>query len=152
MSVAALDEISRKTVDVAVSKVLTDPDGGFTGGTTEMFPVVLTCDQVQYEEQSIAAGGSKVWTDIPLGSTCSATELAITGGLADASFAWGQPTYTPASVVLADQAGTYAITVTNTITRVRGEIALAKIFDDGGLPGCRRSIPSVLGNMVVHLR
>ena len=56
-----------------------------------------TADAGQIYELAVPADGSATQDNIPVGSVCTATESAPTGGLVDASYALGRhPTYMPA--------------------------------------------------------
>lgn len=135
VSVAATNTISTKTVPVSVTKHVEDPDGGFVAGTEAIFTVTLVCDGVTFPTRQIADGGTTVWTDVPLGAECAASEQSVTGGLADDSFAWGAPRITPTSQELSDVDGDYAFTVVNPVVRRYAELSLVKIVDDGGFTG-----------------
>lgn len=130
VAIVATNAISNKTATVRVNKVVSDPDDGFVN-TAQTFPITLICDGESLATKNVAAGGSASWT-VDLGAECTATEGTVTATLKDASFAWGAPTYAPASVTASDSDGDYAITVTNPVTRVYGEIGLRKIFNNGG--------------------
>ncbi|KRA25490.1 hypothetical protein ASD65_14490 [Microbacterium sp. Root61] len=135
VNVAVVNAISTKTGSVSVTKTVVDPDGGFSGADNAIFPMVLTCDAQQLPTKTVAAGGTVTWADVPLGATCAVSELAISGGLKDASFQWSAPTYAPESVTVGTPGGTSTLAVTNTITRVYGQIGVTKTFDDGGFTG-----------------
>lgn len=133
VQVNATNTISRKTVNLTVTKTVVAPDGGFVDAGMA-FPVTVTCDNVALGTKNLTNGGSATWAG-DLGSTCSASEAQVTGGLADASFAWGPVDVNPSSVTLDSVNGQYSIAVTNTVTRVYGQIALRKVFDNGGFSG-----------------
>lgn len=146
VSVTATNAISAKSGSLTVSKQVTQLDGGFVGGDRALFPMTLTCVDpvsgasgvVPVSPQSVGDGGSYTWHNIPLGAECSVQEGSIGDadgdGLKDASFAWNAPTYSAAHVSVVDSE-TREIVVTNTLRRVYGEIALTKVFDDGGYVG-----------------
>ena len=146
VSVTATNAISAKNGALTVSKQVTQLDGGFVGGDRALFPMTLTCvDPVSGDSgvvpgspQSIADGGSYTWDNVPLGAVCSVQEGSIGdadgNGLKDASFAWDEPSYSVTDVEVVDTE-TREIVVTNTLRRVYGEIALTKVFDDGGYTG-----------------
>jgi hypothetical protein len=72
---------------------------------------------------TVAPGSPATVNSIPTGNTCSVTEVTPT---AIPNFTWGTPTYTPASIVISTKAGTFGITVGNSITRDRGTIVIIK--------------------------
>ena len=142
VAVSATNSISARTGSVSVNKTVTQLDGGFVGGTSEIFPMTLTCtdpatgSSAQFgATQTIANDGTATWNDIPIGLVCSVQESAIlAGGLKDASFAWAAPAYSHPDGVTVLESDTPTMTVTNSMVRVYGEIYVAKIFDDGGFP------------------
>ena len=76
---------------------------------------------------------------IPAGRTCLVTETPPTGGLANASFAWGTPTYSTQPVTITDQ-GTATVTITNTVVQNFGTFSVTKtvqnaVPDGGGYVG-----------------
>jgi hypothetical protein len=79
----------------------------------------------------IGDGESASVLGIPTGNTCSVTEVAPTP-IPD--WTWGTITYTPASIIIDDETGTFEIVVGNSITRDRGSLTIVKkvINDDGG--------------------
>ncbi|MDQ6527262.1 DUF5979 domain-containing protein [Nocardioides sp. LHD-245] len=136
VTVQATNTISPREVDVAVTKRVVDPDGGFTGAASTTFQVSLTCAGTTYGPSGVKAGATVSFT-VPLGVSCSASEAPVPAGagLADASFAWSAgPDIAPASVKAAEGSSP-TITVTNTVERVRGPIGLTKIVDEAGHSG-----------------
>ncbi|WP_436700098.1 DUF5979 domain-containing protein [Nocardioides sp. BYT-33-1] len=136
VTVQATNTISRRDAEVTVAKRVVDPDGGFTGAASTTFEVSLTCAGTTYGPREVTAGAEATFT-VPLGATCSASEAPIPAGagLADASFAWSTtPDIAPASVK-ATEGSSPAITVTNTVERVRGAVDLTKIVDEAGHSG-----------------
>lgn len=133
VTVLVTNSISPRTAEVQVTKRVVDPDGGFTGGT---FEVSVTCGPTTYGPKSIGNGQSATFT-VPLGATCSANEAPVPAGagLRDASFAWvTPPTIAPGSVTAAEGSSP-SITVTNTVRRVRGTVAVTKVVDEAGFSG-----------------
>lgn len=125
VAIAVTNSISPISVEMAVRKVVDDPDGGATGAAR--FPLSLTCDGVAYGPVEVADGGTATFT-VPLGADCVPSEGVIPAGsgLADDSFAWGAATISPATVNVAEVDGNYRAVVTNPVVRVRGEIGLIK--------------------------
>ncbi|SNU00469.1 Cna protein B-type domain-containing protein [Ruaniaceae bacterium KH17] len=140
VAVTATNTMSAKTGSVSVTKSVTQLDDGFTGGSSAIFPMTLTCEDprtgasAQVGTQSIANGQTYTWNGIPVGADCSVQEGSINGGLKDASFGWNAPQYSVDSVTVTVD-GTANMTVTNTLHRVYGEISLNKVFDDAGFTG-----------------
>ncbi|MGF3052688.1 DUF5979 domain-containing protein [Microbacterium sp. YY-03] len=142
VAVSATNSISARTGSVTVEKEVTPLPDGFTGGTAELFPMTLTCtnpatgNAAQFgATQTIAADGKAEWSGIPIGAVCSVQEGAISGGLKDASFAWAAPDYSHDDGVTVAESDTPVMTVTNSMTRVYGEVTIDKLFDDGGYAG-----------------
>ncbi len=107
---------------VSVTKAATGQVQGIASGTT--FHVVVTCGTNTYPFD-IAVGGSGVTPNVPVGTTCTVTETAPTGGLIDRSFAWGTAP-TPQDVTITSSGQVVAVTVTNDVQRVRGPLQIAK--------------------------
>ena len=63
--------------------------------------------------------------DIPVGSTCTVSEVPPSGGLVDGSYAWGATP--PEQVVTITASGqVIPLTMTNTVVRVTGAVAITK--------------------------
>lgn len=126
---------SPRTGSVTVTKRVIDPDGGLVGDPE--FAMTVTCDGVAYGPQQVRADGTATFDSIPLGARCDASEGAIAdgAGLADDSFDWvAPPQIAPAQIRIAE-GGQAGFTVTNTIERSYGAIALTKLLDEGTHPG-----------------
>lgn len=130
VSVQAINRMSAKTGTVSVSKIVSGETGGFIAGNQALFAVALSCDGVTQASQYVANGGSVSFTGIPLGASCVASEASFSGGLADGSYSWGLPDFSPARVVVSE-AGS-SIQVENPISRVYAPLALTKVFTDNG--------------------
>ena len=63
--------------------------------------------------------------NVPAGRTCTVTENAPSGGLANASYAWIAPTFSEQPVTISDQ-GTAQVTITNRVEQGFGSFALTK--------------------------
>jgi uncharacterized repeat protein (TIGR01451 family) len=120
------------TGSLQINKSVDDPQGGYTGGTTKTFAGTYDCGP--------GAGGSfstlttvtpVTITDIPAGRTCSVTETPPTGGLLNASYAWGPATTSAQPVTITDQ-GTAAVTITNHVIQRFGTFAVTKVVDGPG--------------------
>ncbi|WP_108718829.1 DUF5979 domain-containing protein [Miniimonas sp. S16] len=127
VAVTATNAISARSGSVSVTKAVTGETAGFTGGSDAIFPIGLTCDGVSYGTQDVADGESLVFSGIPLGAACTASESGFSGGLADASFAWASP-IVGESVTVDVEGSTPSgtITVTNRIVRVYAPVQLTK--------------------------
>ena len=68
---------------------------------------------------------------IPANRTCTVTENAPSGGLANASYAWGTPTYSAQPVTIVDQA-IADVTITNPVVQRFGTFSLTKEIDGPG--------------------
>ena len=73
---------------------------------------------------------------LPATSVCTVVEdTPSSTALVDSSYAWGEPTYDPASGrVTLDAAGDNEVSVTNTTDRVYGSFRIAKVIDLEGAP------------------
>lgn len=132
VTVSADNAIGAKTASVSVTKHVDGPTAGLASGST--FPITLVCaagrSTTSYGPRDVADGGTVTFDGIPLGSTCTASE-GDRPALVDGSYVWdGQPSYAPADGVTLETAGETAgpIVVTNTITRVYGQLALTKVI------------------------
>jgi uncharacterized repeat protein (TIGR01451 family) len=125
VQVNALNPITPRLGSVVVAKQVTGATAGLAPGAT--FTINLACGPGLSYQLDVPANGSATQDGIPVGSVCTATESTPTGGLVDASFAWGPPTFDPATVTVA--LGTpVTITVTNPIERVVAPVELVKTY------------------------
>ena len=141
--VAVTNEVIRDMSTVTVSKSLTGAIEGFTGGTDDVFQVNYECTTPGVTGSytgSVTVGAdadpvslfANQLAGVPDGWTCTVTETAPTGNLADGSYAWGEPTITPATFVVGETAD-LNVTVENTIERVYAPVTLVKIINDPDL-------------------
>ena len=85
-----------------------------------------TCTNGATYPFDIAAGATATTPDIPVGTACTITEdPPAAGGLIDGSFAWG-PTPAPQTVTVTSSGQVVAVTMTNTVVRVSGQLTIAK--------------------------
>ncbi len=108
---------------IQVTKVLTGATSGVVGGTT--FRVQVTCGGTVVADLAIAPGGTGETPDIPVGSTCTVSEVAPTTGLVDGSFAWG-PTPAAQDVTVSTAGEIVPVSLTNTVERVYGTVQISK--------------------------
>lgn len=135
-TVMVTNTITPKTTTVTIAKKVTGETAGLVAGT--QFSVNVQCtepgktDPTTFGPVTVSDQGNTT-VEVPLGSTnCSAIEAAPTGGLVDGSYAWGTPTYAPASVAQVGVNGA-TITVSNPITRVySGNLTITKVVNDPG--------------------
>ncbi|WP_402464692.1 DUF5979 domain-containing protein [Isoptericola aurantiacus] len=108
---------------------------GLLGSAT--FSITVACDaptqgggSTYTQTFSVTAGGSATTPPLPVGSTCNVSELAPDGSeLVDASYSWaGTPA--PQDVIVGTTND--PVTVTNTIQREYGSLALAKVVEGTG--------------------
>ncbi|WP_200331255.1 DUF5979 domain-containing protein [Leucobacter sp. L43] len=70
--------------------------------------------------------------ELPIGAECSATEDAPSADdLPDASWAWDEAVVNPTTLVLGEDAETNVLTVTNSASRVTGDLEIHKVLADG---------------------
>lgn len=101
------------TVNKIVTNLWATP---FPAGTN--FPVTVSClPSGPNVTLNLAAGGTQTLNNIPVGSTCTVTEGALSPPIphpACASLGWGTPTYAPGQTVTIPSAGgSQTVTVTN---------------------------------------
>lgn len=119
--------------DVQVTKAVEGELAGLPGGTT--FDITLTCSDGSSHTAAIGNGGSFTLEDVPVGSTCTATEAALDDAdLIDDSYAWGDVDLGESVTVVRDDM--VGITVTNQVVRAYGSLAIIKTVDGmDGLTG-----------------
>ncbi|MET0863419.1 MAG: DUF5979 domain-containing protein, partial [Nakamurella sp.] len=108
---------------VSVSKQLSGETQGVVAGST--FTVTVSCPGLADQVFTLPIGGTGTTDDIPVGTTCSVSETAPTGGLLDSSYAWGAPVIVqPAQITASGQV--VEATVTNPVSRVSGQFTIGK--------------------------
>ena len=126
-TITAQNSFTRQTGSFAITKALTDPDSVVASG--RLFTGTYTCEPQTGADitgtWSVEEGDTQTVTGIPLGSSCSIDEDALTvAPSADPSYAWGAPTYSPSTVTTTG--GTVTITATNLVTQGTGSFTIAK--------------------------
>ena len=121
----------RAVGSLQVKKVVDAPAGAYTGGPAKAFTGTYNCGPGATGAYSATPATPAVITNLPAGSLCSVAENPPSGGLANASYAWGTPTYSTQPVTIADQQ-TSAITITNPVAQRFGTFALTKVVDGPG--------------------
>ena len=115
---------------VQVTKSLTGETQGVVAGTT--FHIVASCDNGSSYPFDLAAAATASTPDLPVGTSCTITETAPSqDSLLDSSYAWG-PTPGPQTVTVTSSGQVVAVTVTNTVVRVRGQLRITKAAISGG--------------------
>ena len=108
------------TGSLQILKTVSNPDGATLPAS---FSVDYNCGVGYTGNVSVAPGSPATVNNIPVGNTCSVTEVApdpISG------FSWGTISYTPTSVVISTAGQTFDITVGNSITRDLGNFKITK--------------------------
>lgn len=125
--------INRQAVgSLRISKVIDDPNGGYIGGASKTFSGRYDCGTGYTGSFTTLSTGSPYTVgSIPAGRSCTVTETAPTGGLLNASFAWGAPTYSTQPVIIADQAAA-SVTITNHVVQRFGTFAVTKVISGPG--------------------
>ncbi|WP_243074349.1 DUF5979 domain-containing protein [Microbacterium sp. SS28] len=122
----------QSTGSLRISKVVDDPLGGYTGGTSKTFSGTYDCGAGASGTFSTLTTAAPVTiAGIPSGRVCSVSENPPTGGLLNASFAWGAPDYSTQPVTIADQQ-TATVTVTNRVEQLFGAFSVIKAVDGPG--------------------
>jgi uncharacterized repeat protein (TIGR01451 family) len=114
--------------------------GAYTGGAQRTFPIAWSCSLGQQQMSGtvdLAAGKTSDVIKVPVGYTCSATEVKPTeqqGDFPDSSYFWLAPTISSPVVVAATntQQQPAQLQVTNTYERRYGSIELAKTVSGPG--------------------
>ena len=113
------------------------PTGAYTGGDEQDLQRDLRLRnrlhrQLLHPDHAVTP---VVIDNIPVGRTCTVTETPPTGGLLNASYAWGPATFDgqPATIT---NGGTATVTITNPVVQKFGTFALTKtVHGPGGYTG-----------------
>ena len=125
--VNAINTIDPLFGSVTVQKQITGQTAGLVVGST--FAVTLNCGPGLIFHLSVPGDDSVTQGDIPVGSTCVATEATPVGGLLDASYAWGDTTYDPVDgTVTVEENVAQPIVITNDIVRVLAPVRVVKSY------------------------
>ena len=116
------------TGNFTIRKLVDDPNGGYTGGTSKTFTGTYSCANGASGTFSVTIATTWTSGQLPAGVTCTVTETAPTGGLLNASFVWGPAGYSPAGgqVTIADNA-TQAVVITNPVVQQFGRVSVSKV-------------------------
>ena len=109
--IGVTNSISRDVGSFKVTKSTTNPDGATLPAT---FTGTYDCGTGYTGSWSVADGASQTISGIPTGNTCSVSETAPA---AIDGYSWAAPVYTPATVTIDTNAGTFEIVVTNSISK-----------------------------------
>ena len=124
------------TGSLQINKVVDAPPGAYVGGATKTFSGTYDCGTGFTGTFTTLTTATPVTiSNIPANRTCTVTETPPTGGLLNASYAWGTPTFSPQPVTIADQA-TAVVTITNPVVQRFGTFSLTKVVSGpGGFTG-----------------
>lgn len=126
------------TGSLTVTKQVTGDIEGLTTGST--FPITVDCGADGVFQFSLGPAGSNPVGGIPAGATCAITE-GQRPPLKDLSYRWLTPVVAPNSVTVTD-GGNAAVTVTNEIAQIYGDVAIAKtVTDPDGVVDPNRTYP-----------
>ena len=115
------------TGSLRISKVVDDPNGGYTGAANKTFSGTYNCGTGSTGTFTTLTTATPVTiAGIPAGRTCTVTENTPTDGLLNASFAWAAPTFSTQPVTIADQA-TATVTITNHVVQQFGTFSVTKV-------------------------
>lgn len=120
------------TGTLRIAKVVSDPLGGYIGGSAKPFSGTYTCGSADPVEFSTLTTATPVTiAGIPAGANCTVTEKPPTGGLANASFGWGPATFSgqPATIAAGQTA---TVTITNPVVQNTGSFSVAKVIRGPG--------------------
>lgn len=126
--VTATNTLDRHTRNLEVAKTLSGATAGYTTGD---FSVDVECTPISGATitQTLTINPTTPGTvaDIPVGSTCELAEQDARPNLADPSYSWGTPTWSPSATVLVDEGrGPVSVTVDNPISRAFGTFSVTK--------------------------
>lgn len=117
-----------QTGKLAITKTVSGPTGGFTGGTAKVFSGSYACGTITGNFTVENGGTFTAPENIPAGTSCTVTETAPTGSanLANTSYVWTNVGYAPAqSVTIADNQ-TATVGITNTYVQNKGSLVINK--------------------------
>ncbi len=128
VQVTVANSISREVGSLKITKITNNPDGATLPAA---FTGTYDCGVGYTGSWSVANGGSQTINGIPTGNTCSVTEDALAS---ISGYTWDTPNFTPSSIVVSSNGGTFEIVVGNSITRDRGYLTIVKkvVNDNGG--------------------
>ncbi|HRB03801.1 MAG TPA: DUF5979 domain-containing protein, partial [Ilumatobacteraceae bacterium] len=140
------NSVSRQLGTLTLNKVVTPRDaasaGGYTGGTTRVFPIAYECKigsaVVASGTRNVTTAAGVQVTGIPATSICTASEATVTttaGDFLNASFVWDGYTASTMSPVKVPVGGNASITVTNYYIRKFASLTLAKVVQGSGYIG-----------------
>ena len=124
------------TGSLRITKVVNAPPGAYTGGTTKTFTGSYDCGSgLTGTFSSLTTATPVVVGNLPAGRSCTVTETTPTGGLLNASYAWGPATFSAQPVTITD-GGTASVTITNPVVQRFGSFAVTKtVTGPGGFVG-----------------
>ena len=127
VSVTLTNPIERLAGAIEVTKDVTGATGGYVDGST--FGFTLDCPGTAYDESfTLEAGETATFGDIPLGTTCTVTEVSIPDPVP--GYEYGEPVLDPADGTVTVGSSTEAVTVTVENPLVRLPAASADIEYD----------------------
>jgi len=111
-----------------VQKTISGETGGNDPATT--FTVAVDCDGTAFDQQfELAPGGTAgSITGLPVGTTCTVSELATPPPLP--GFSYAPPTFTPSQVVVINAPQVFEVTIDNPIVNGQlGALEVVKVLD-----------------------
>ncbi|MFC5370850.1 DUF5979 domain-containing protein [Arcanobacterium bovis] len=118
-----------RTGSIKLTKILKDPESGFTGGAQKVFNVNYQCGTFNGTTYAgkvqLAANESQIIDNLPEGARCQISEDQPSGNVKDTSYTWAKPAYD----VLWLQPNPINIPearITNTLTRNMGVLVIHK--------------------------
>ncbi len=120
------------TGSLRISKTVDDPQGGWTGGPGQQFSGSYDCGPgFTGRFTTLTTAAAVTISNIRAGRTCTVTEDPPSGGLANASYAWGPPTVSGQPATITD-GGTAQVTITNRVVANTGALTVRKVVDGPG--------------------
>lgn len=115
-----------------IAVLVNDPNGGYIGGTSKTYSGSYDCG-VGFTGTfaTVTTNTPLTISGIPEGSACTVTASTPSGGLLNASFSWGTPTYSVQPVTIGDGT-TERIEITHSVLQSFGTVELTKVVSGIG--------------------
>lgn len=115
--------------NLRITKTVTTPAGGFSGGPSTTFSGSYTCGTAAAVPFTVSTGTAYTSPAIPAGSSCTVTETQPTGNLTNGSYSWAAPDYAPGKTVTIVDQQTATVGIINTINQTTGSLRISKVVE-----------------------
>lgn len=127
VNVTLTNTFKRNLGSLVIAKVVNDPQNGYIAGASMTFRGTYSCNGGAAIPFSVATARNFVVGGLPVGTSCTVTETAPTGGLSNSSFQWSAASYAPANATVSiPKTGTGLVTITNTVVQNSGKFSVTK--------------------------